>query len=235
MAVYGLPELGADILRITIGVLISTPLLRHFGKGWIDARFQQQLQKLKHEQEKELENVRLQVQLMYGRVSKIHQREFDVLPKAWLLLHEAHGYSSRMTAMLKQYPDVNLLSDDKLREILTNLKLTPVQISEIMASSERQVDFIKAYDGQQLDRTRESLRILNNFILEHQIFLDKTLAAKFREVTKDLMDSVDEFEHMQNGFDIENAKHRLRLMEGTGPKIAEILELIQNRLHYGEA
>jgi hypothetical protein len=37
--------------------------------------------------------MRRQVQWEFSRISKIHEKEFEVLPNAWLMLHEAYGYA----------------------------------------------------------------------------------------------------------------------------------------------
>ena len=43
---------------------------------------------MKSEQQRELERLKHRLS---SRISKIHEKEFEVLPKAWLMLHELHG------------------------------------------------------------------------------------------------------------------------------------------------
>ena len=67
---------------------------KNFGVKWLDAQFAKRLEAFKHEQAKEIEGMRRQVQWEFSRISKIHEREFEILPKAWLLLHEVHGHTA---------------------------------------------------------------------------------------------------------------------------------------------
>src|SRR5207253_1510705 len=49
------------------------------------------LERFRHEQAKEIEHLRHEINSLFSRVSKIHEREFEVLPAAWQKLHESYG------------------------------------------------------------------------------------------------------------------------------------------------
>jgi hypothetical protein len=85
---------------------------------WLDARFSERLEKLKHEQQKEIESIRQRVQWHFSRVSKIHEKEFEILPRAWFLLHEAHGLAGDLVGRLRQIPDFQSMPDPMLQEFV---------------------------------------------------------------------------------------------------------------------
>jgi hypothetical protein len=94
---------------------VSFALAKKYGEKWLDARFSARLELLKHEQTKEIESMRQRVQWEFSRISKIHEKEFEVLPAAWLMLHEAHGRTANLVGRLKQYPDLDSMDDAKFR------------------------------------------------------------------------------------------------------------------------
>jgi hypothetical protein len=84
---------GHDVSGWRWGVAVAYKAFQKFGEKWLDARFAERLEKLKHEQTKEIEGTRRKVPWEFSRISKIHEKEFEVLPKAWLMLQEARGWS----------------------------------------------------------------------------------------------------------------------------------------------
>jgi len=65
-------------------------LFRHLGQGWIEARFAERLEAFKHEQAKELQRLKVEVESLLSGALKIQDREFAVLPEAW---HKLSGVS----------------------------------------------------------------------------------------------------------------------------------------------
>jgi len=61
---------------------------------WLDSKFAERLQALKHDQQKELEELRLKINTLFDRTTKLHQNEFESLPHAWALINDAHAYAA---------------------------------------------------------------------------------------------------------------------------------------------
>jgi len=89
-------------------VLVALGLARWLGPKMLDQFLVIRLEKFKSEQQRELERLRHRLS---SRISRIHEKEFEVLPKAWLMLHEAHGSASYALIGLKEFPDFRKLSD----------------------------------------------------------------------------------------------------------------------------
>ena len=106
------------------GVAIAYKAFQRFGERWLDARFGERLEKLKHEQQKEIESIRQQVQWHFSRVSKVHEKEFEILPRAWFLLHRAYGRAGDLVSRLKQVPDFLNMSDPVLEEFVAASQLS---------------------------------------------------------------------------------------------------------------
>ena len=56
-------------------------LFQAFGDKWLAARFDKRLEALRHAQQKELEELRFRINALLDRATKLHQREFEVLPE----------------------------------------------------------------------------------------------------------------------------------------------------------
>src|SRR6266851_238223 len=121
--------LFVGVPSVVAALAATAGLWKWFAEKWIEQRLaiglekfkagqQKELEGFKSEQQKELERLR---HLLSSRISKIHEKEFEVLPKAWFKLHEAHG--SVVVALdltFKQYPDFRKLPDAQLEEFLTD-------------------------------------------------------------------------------------------------------------------
>jgi hypothetical protein len=106
----------------SVGLSVATiyGLLQWFGKSWMDQQFKKRLEQLKHDQQKEIEQLRHQINALFSRVSKIHEKEFEVLPRAWTLLHQAYGSVFRVAMPFKFFPFWIELNDAKTAQIALN-------------------------------------------------------------------------------------------------------------------
>ena len=77
-----------------VTVAAAWAFLKWWGAKWIENRFSKNLEAFKGEQQKLLEVYKAEQQRelehlrhrLSSRISKIHEKEFEVLPKAWLML-----------------------------------------------------------------------------------------------------------------------------------------------------
>ena len=129
--------LGALVAAGGGGALIAWGIFRQLGGGWLDQRFKKQLETLKHEQQRELEHLRHAINSEFSRISKVHQKEFEVLPEAWRLLHVAHGRAPDLVGRLKFYPLIEDMSEPQFDEFLETCSLSPVQKNELRNSPNR--------------------------------------------------------------------------------------------------
>jgi len=117
-----------EVLKVGgTSAVIVFGLVKWFGDRWFDKHFAAQLEKLKHENQKELENVKHTIQSTFSRIVKVHEREYEVLPKAWFMLHVAYGSAQTAVAQVKTWPDFRTMSDGDLEELLKRSKLLPHQ------------------------------------------------------------------------------------------------------------
>lgn len=61
-------------------VAIAYTAFVFFGKKWLDAKFDERLASFRHEQSKEIEQLRFRINAQFNRVSKIHEKEILISP-----------------------------------------------------------------------------------------------------------------------------------------------------------
>lgn len=110
-------------------------LFRLLGEKWLNNRFSRNLEDLRHKQAGEIERFRFQISTLLDRASKVHQREYEVLPELWDALIEADSYVQAAVGSFKSYPDVTFASADVLDEILSNTERPEITKSEIRSKT----------------------------------------------------------------------------------------------------
>ena len=61
---------------------------RFLGQKWIEQKFSKSLEEFKHEQAKEIAKQQLQIDSIFNRVSKLHDKEYEILPQIWKYLNK---------------------------------------------------------------------------------------------------------------------------------------------------
>ena len=77
-----------------------------------------------------MNSFRHDINTLFSRVSKVHEKEFEVL-KAWQLLNEAQGAVFQVAKPLRQYPDFNRLSAEQFEALLKESRLMDFQKEEL--------------------------------------------------------------------------------------------------------
>lgn len=237
MAQYEISDWLWDLFRIGVpSVGAAVLVFKAFGDHWMNSHFETQLQNLKHEQQKELEDVRLSIQLMHGRVTKIHEREFEVLPKAWLMIHSAYGEVANVLKLtLISYPNLDLMSAAEVDELLTKTTLAQWQKDELKQSKQRSQYYKSAYERIQSDNAHHLLLDLNNFLVQHRIFMGAGVGDKFRDTMKKLNSALINYEVGHEAKDRDLKEKSYSTMKDMDGHLAEIESQIQKRLHYEDA
>lgn len=94
------------------------------GQKWIEAKFAERLEAYKKAQERELEQYRHQVSILFSRVSKIHEKEIEVLPEIWQKLQTALGYVAKITSPLQYGPNFFNMNKEEFEDFLKKSNLS---------------------------------------------------------------------------------------------------------------
>lgn len=162
--------------------LILGPL-RYLADKWLTSKFNQRLEQFKHAQQVEMENLRFKINSLFDRTTKLHQREFEVVPTAWALLVECKNQVSALITALQQYPDLDRMTGPQLDEFLEGSFLAKWQRDEIKATAKKADYYIKAVFFHRASEARAACREQHVYVLKNGIFMPSDMKEKFDKIS----------------------------------------------------
>jgi hypothetical protein len=206
------------------------------GRSFVESWFSKRMEAYKNAQAQELEEFKYKINALLNRVTKIHEKEFEVLPKAWELLQNALGQVGHMASPLQSYPDFTWMSDIEIQEFLETTKLRKHEHKDLVAAPDKNKFYQEKIFWHELNDARSRVNDLHNFLLYNKIFLSKDLFKEFGKVDTMLYDAVVEIEtnHESRDFKL-NRQIWVRLNTEMQEIATSIESLVQARLHYPEA
>jgi hypothetical protein len=209
---------------------IAYLLFQWLGKTWIEDKFSQRLEQLRHEQALEIQKLRVEVESLLSGAIKLQEREFEVLPKAWEKLDEAHSKVSWLVAPYQTYADVNRMTDDELEEFLESTAFSEYQKKEIMVSRDRAETYrhlVFIYRAQEVKSTFGDLQA---YVARNGIFMDEELKEKMATIADSLWTAIVSKETGHEVKDWEMQRESWdKVKEETEPLYKEIELHIQSR------
>jgi hypothetical protein len=198
---------------------------------------QTQLEGFKAEQQKELERLR---HLLSTRVSKIHEKEFEVLPQAWLMLNRVRGAVTRAVDLtMKPHPNFKGFSDAKLDAFLNSDEvswLSENQKYELRNANDKTNYYMDALKSNYIDVANEEHRVFLNYLIEHRIFMTEDLRAKFYAAQTALFSALTSYSVGTSAGNSELVlKGQEEMLNNMQGRVDDVERAIQARLHYEDA
>ena len=181
LAAFGLA--GVTLIGVT-GAAYA--LFRVLGDKWLTAKFNERLESYKHEQNRQIEQLRFRINAMLDRTFKLHQHEFDVLPELWAKVNEAFGYVASFTSPLQTHPDLDRMSPAHLEDFLAKSDIAEWQKEELKTGSNKTHRHMKIRFWYDLNEAQKRYNEFNSAFIAKRIFLDADLASQLTEM-RDMM------------------------------------------------
>jgi len=241
--------LGIAIPSAAVGGALLFALFKWSGQKWVERLLNKDLEQFKREQQEKLEGFKGEQQkelerlrhLLSTRISKIHEKEFEVLPQAWLMLNDLHGAVHRAVDLtMKYYPDFKNFSDEQLAAFL---KSEPVsswfseyQKSELQKTNDKNKYYMDALKARYIDEANDKHRLFLNYLIEHRIFMTDDLRTKFYEAQKALFSALTSYSIGTDHNNWELVRHgQEEMLNKMQDRIDAAEQAIQARLHYQDA
>ena len=181
-----LKSIGAIVLSATSIVGIAYWLFRLSSDKWLTTKFAERLEAHKHAQQKELENIRFEINKLMDRTVKLHQREYDALPEAWSLLVDAHGITKAAISPFQQYADVARMNQAQLDVLLSESSLPEWEKAGLKVAEDKNQYYQGAQNWQRATNALDAVQKFHIYRLKNGIFLLPELNDKL-EMIDDLM------------------------------------------------
>ncbi len=211
--------------------LIVYKVFKHLAAKWLDARFSERLQDLRHRHERELEHLRFQINALLDRTTKLNQREFEILPEAWAKLHSAFWKARSQVSAVQSYPDLERMQPKQLDDFIEECKLASWQKAELRASADKNEYYQKHIYWVRVEDALDRIREANVFLAKVGIFMLPELREKFSELATLAFEAVseDRFNHEHEVRPLMREKIERFVKEGE-PKLMELERVVHSRL-----
>ena len=215
---------------------VAYGLFIFLGKRWIESIFSERLETFKHEQNKEIENVKYEINALLSRVTKIHEKEFEVLPELWGRMHKALALSGRFVSMFQQYPDIKNMTDKQLDDFLNQSRLHDFEKEELKKSSDKQKYYQDRIFFHDLDAVKKSFAEFHTYLERNRIFLSQDLKEQFTKIDDIIWESLVDREVGHGAGDHSMWVDAYKRIKNEVNPIKEHIEsLVQQRLRYHKA
>jgi hypothetical protein len=210
---------------------IAYLLFQYLGKSWIENKFNQRLEQLRHDQALELQKLRVEIDALLSGAIKLQEKEFKVLPEAWKKLDEAHQLISWLVSPMQQYADVDKMDEEKLNEFLDSSEFTNTQKGEIKSSYDKGKTYQETLFWYRLHKAKVAFGDLQKYVARNGIFFEPELKEKLSKISETLWSAVisKEVGHEVKDWKMQN-KGWDEIKKTTDPLYKEIEEYIHGRL-----
>jgi hypothetical protein len=201
---------------------------------WLTQRFSEKLEDYKHAQQRELEKLRLQISSTMDRTVKLHQFEFETLPKLWSLAASAFGEVTRFVSPLQSHPDLDGMTENELDDFLGKSTLPDWQKSELRTGSNKAMRYAKMSFWPEANRVNKVYYEFHNYLIGNGIFIPPELKAKFGALRDIVNDALFERTFEEEHPDPRRGRfEKGKALRQDGPKLMEEIEAeVQRRLRY---
>ncbi len=206
------------------------------GKKWLENKFSERLEAYKHQQNKELEEVRYRINAQFNRITKIHEKEIEVLPKAWHQMQDALNHLSYFASPFRQHPDLDRMNPIQLKEYLDNSPFREWEKKELTETPNKNKVYQEQIFWHELNETKSAFRAFHNYVLENSIFLSQDLKEKFMAIDDVMWSAIIDKEvgHESKDWKMQR-KAFSQIKDEVEPLKQKIESLVQKRLQLDRA
>lgn len=148
-------------------------LLQTFGSTWLSTEFDKRLRAIQHEHNKEIERLRSDLTRAFDRRSKLHQREFEVLPEVWARTCDAYWQTRSLVSPAQFHPDLNRMSQPQLESFIAGCELLDWQKDELRQESDKTRYYADKLFWHRLQQARGLVTAASNSLGKLGIFIHK--------------------------------------------------------------
>jgi len=146
-------------------------LIKYFGSKIINNQF-----------EKSVEKFKFMINSKFDRISKIHEKEFEILPKIWMLLINTNNDFYSLTAFYTTYPNLDVLSDIEFNDYMESRKLNKNEIQKIKNAVNKTDVFIEIDFWNKLNKINISYNSFSLYYFENRIFLTEEIEKLVEDI-----------------------------------------------------
>ena len=175
---------GKLLLYAGASTAVAYGAFKYFTIAWLDNKFKRQLETFKHQQNLELQRLRIEIDsLLSGRI-RLQEKDFLLLPEAWQKLQDAVRSLSSSVAMHQSYPDLTSIREEDLIEFLADEKVPSIIQRKIVQSSDKNRVYQDYVTRKKVLNARNAIADFKIFTDKNGIFFPSELKVEFGQLSK---------------------------------------------------
>jgi hypothetical protein len=172
------------------GAVVAFGLIRLFAEKWLNTKFEERLESLKQEHRKEIERLRLTINTLMDRATKLHQREFDALPEVWGRLNDAFVRTCGLAFQFQ--PNIDDLPEEQLNDYLSKSPLEKWEQAAVKAATDKTGYYASRMVVHSLGDAFTTYNNYGLYLRKNGIFIESRLRDKFYEFEKLIQEALAE-------------------------------------------
>jgi hypothetical protein len=218
--------IGFGFVSLSSVAALSFALFKFFGERWLSSKFDERMATFKHEQQKELERIKFEINSLMDRRLKLYQREFDILPEAWEKLFRAFALTESVLSKIKTHPNLDKMQHPQLDNFLGKTDLEDWQKDEIRSCVDKTGLYAEYSNLKQISKASDACFDSVMLLKTKGLFIENDLKDEFDAASKLISDSLFEFRmNLQLKLPYDNRLHdTLDKFPKEAPSLIEKLE-----------
>lgn len=172
------------------GFVVAYLVLRYIATSWLDSLFAQKLESFRHENAKELQSLKAEIDGTLNLRFRVQEKEFECLTELWDLMNEALGTAQRYVSPFQQYPVIRNMPRAAQDEYLNSLEVFEFQKREILDSDSPDDTLQRFLDLTRMNSAREAHANFHNATSKFEILLSQQTADDFKSVAKMIREAI---------------------------------------------
>lgn len=169
-------------------------LFQFLGAKWLENKFSERLEALKHEQAKDLAEFQLQIDTALDHATKLHSREFDILPKLWEMASAAFNACKWIAAGMQLITTPAEDNGPSLDRWIARQEIEDWQKEELKIAADRGKYLGQALNYRDFNRAERLRFEFQSFLLTNSIFLAEDMKAAFVGINNRMIEVITERE-----------------------------------------
>lgn len=199
---------------------LAIAVFKMFSEKWLTTKFEERLATYRHEQQKELENLKFTISALFDRTVKLHQREFEMMPEAWGRLVDSYHHTFALVSPLQEYSDLDRMTTEHLNEFLKESPLMEWAKADVLAADNKTKIYGKYLAWHRLQNVQKIAREANIYLIKHGIFFPADLEERFEALNKLIWEALDEYEYNKQYADNGAFKHeKSKVLRSSGEQL----------------
>ena len=196
-------------------VALSFLAFRFLAENWLKSRFQKNLEAYRHENAKELESLRAEIEGTLNARIRAQDHEFEALSECHAKMNDAFGKAQSFINPWQSHADLTGMSDAARREYVSQFDLYEFQKEEIVSSDDPRKALFKYHMLMKENSAKSAHADFVNSIYRNEIYFSSEISDDFKKVKTAILEAITAQSSVNQHGEIKKAMDAWESLENT--------------------